>query len=297
MGDKEQVDAKQQQAPAEAQPAVPLPANPPPPQYPAAAATNPENPEKISKSDRIMAAATVVIAVGTLVSAGAICFQWREMVKGGTDTSALVGYAQRQADDADKIKLSADKQAVAAQGFADTAVLTNGGIGDAVKKLDAQAKATQSSARNAETALIVSERAYLAVGINDFSYDTKSVLLPIVNTGHIPAGRGKTTIHEMTVSRKPVMGPDDNGPIEEMHWSELDKDWIENKEQKVFIVGKIVYNDGFPNTKERTAGFCFTTDVRTIPGKVEWYPCEWSAELPISEKLDKYPSPQYRTPQ
>jgi hypothetical protein len=264
-----------------------------------------------------MAAATVVIAVGTLVSAGAICFQWREMVKGGTDTSALVGYAQRQADDADKIKLSADKQAVAAQGFADTAVLTNGGIGDAVKKLDAQAKATQSSARNAETALIVSERAYLAVGINDFSYDTKSVLLPIVNTGHIPAGRGKTTIHEMTVSRKPVMGPDDNGPIEEMHWSEypfggyspvgnvvihvrvpnLDKARIENKEQKVFIVGKIVYNDGFPNTKERTAGFCFTTDVRTIPGKVEWYPCEWSAELPISEKLDKYPSPQYRTPQ
>lgn len=101
----------------------------------------------MSKSDKIMVWATCVIAAGTLVSAAAIALQWREMVKGGTDTSMLVGYAQRQADDADKIKLSAQNQAIAAHQFANTADDINSNINDAVGKLDAQSKATQDTAR------------------------------------------------------------------------------------------------------------------------------------------------------
>src|ERR1700722_5812630 len=92
----------------------------PPPNPPAPAPEQGKDPDKITKSDRIMIAATIVIAFGTLVSAGAICFQWYEMHLGGNDTKALVGYASRQAADADKIKASADKSAQASRDFADT---------------------------------------------------------------------------------------------------------------------------------------------------------------------------------
>ncbi len=48
-------------------------------------------------TDAVMIVLTIAIAIGTLVSAAAIFMQWKEMVKGGADTGALVGYAQRQA--------------------------------------------------------------------------------------------------------------------------------------------------------------------------------------------------------
>ena len=83
------------------------------------------------------------------------------MVKGGADTAALVGYAQRQADDADKIKLSAEKQATAAQKFADTAGLINSGMGDAVKKLDAQARASAASIKATQDAMRLDQRAWV----------------------------------------------------------------------------------------------------------------------------------------
>jgi hypothetical protein len=97
MGDQEQIAAKQQEASPEAVPSVQPPIDPPPPEQPEAPPTPPENPEKIGKSDRIMIAATVVIAFGTLVSAGAICFQWYEMHTGGADTHYLATAAGTQA--------------------------------------------------------------------------------------------------------------------------------------------------------------------------------------------------------
>src|ERR1019366_136473 len=116
------------------------------------------------------------------------------------------GYAQRQADDADKIKLSADKQAIASQQFADNAALINSGVGHAVNKLDAQAKATQgsanaaqSAAKTADKALHVSERAYIVVGQPLIDTTTKYITLPIINTGHIPSGKVVGTVHEITI--------------------------------------------------------------------------------------------------
>lgn len=175
MGDKEQVDAKQEQAPAKAEPAIPPSANPPPPQQPATATTNPENPEKMSKSDRIMAAATVVIAIGTLVSAGAICFQWREMVNGGADTTA--------------IKVAAQKQADAAQQFADTADEINGNINDAVGKLNDQANATKRVANEAlvQAQIAVSgSRAWMVPSGNGEVKDG-SIRVDFKNMGHSQA--------------------------------------------------------------------------------------------------------------
>jgi hypothetical protein len=144
MGDENQVAAEEQQTPSEAQPPVAPPINPPPPQQTAPTAANPEDAptEKISKSDRIMIAATVVIAIGTLVSAGAICFQWYEMHTGGADTKAIADAAQKQVG-------AANRSADASQKFADTAGFINGGIADAVKNLQKQAKGIENLAGQA----------------------------------------------------------------------------------------------------------------------------------------------------
>jgi hypothetical protein len=158
MADQKDVSAEQQQPSPETQPPVTLPANPLPSQYVPPSSTEREGSSsaKIGLSDRIMIGATTVIAIGTLVSAGAISFQWWEMHTGGKDTTRIADAAGDQAD--------------AAQQFSDTAADINQGIADAVKKLDAQAKATQITANAAKSAaqiasnqLILGERPWLKI--------------------------------------------------------------------------------------------------------------------------------------
>jgi hypothetical protein len=147
MDEQKNAGQPQEKTPKEVPPSAPPPIDPPqaPPNPGPEEGDRGDEPRKSSTiSDKVMVFATCVIAAGTLVSAGAIVLQWKEMVKGGADTTALVGYAQRQADDADKMRLSADKQAGASQQFADTASLINGNINDAVSKLNLQADKTQS---------------------------------------------------------------------------------------------------------------------------------------------------------
>ena len=206
MDENKDASPKEQQAPVEVPPPAPPTVDPPqPPPNP-----NPEQdgkPKKMSNSDKIMVWATCVIAAGTLVSAAAIAFQWREMVKGGADTSALVGYAQRQADDADKIKSSADKQAAAAQRFADTAGLINSNVNDAVGKLDAQARATQRSANAAKSAAdtaIAGLRPWIK--IMDVQTRGEGTVIPALSfqTNPVwPAGTSQTTF-QLQISLKNV---------------------------------------------------------------------------------------------
>lgn len=146
-------------------------------------------------SDAVMLTLTAAIAIGTVVSAAAIFLQWREMVKGGTDTGLLVGYAQRQADDADKIKLSADKQANAAQQFADTAVLINNSLGNAVEKLDAQAKASAASIKATQEAMRLDQRAWVGVLAQ---MDKPEVGKPLIGKALI-TNSGKTFAVKMTI--------------------------------------------------------------------------------------------------
>jgi hypothetical protein len=131
------VEKENAQNPADSTPAAaPPPIQPqvdPPPIAQGAEPEGEQPREKMSTSDWIMSIATVVIALGTIVSAAAIGLQWREMVNGGADTAA--------------IKVAAQKQADAAQHFADTAASINAGIGGAVEKLDAQSRAAQETAR------------------------------------------------------------------------------------------------------------------------------------------------------
>jgi len=105
--------------------------------------------ERMSLSDKIMSVATVVIALGTVVSAMAIYLQWREMVGGESDTSA--------------IKTAAQQQVAAAKDFASTAVKIDAGIADAVTQLGEQAKHSGAAIGTTRDAVRLDERAWVVV--------------------------------------------------------------------------------------------------------------------------------------
>jgi CRISPR/Cas system CMR subunit Cmr6 (Cas7 group RAMP superfamily) len=255
-------------------------------------------------SDAVMIGLTFFIAFGTLVSAAAIYMQWREMVNGGTDTTA--------------IRVAAQKQAGASQQFADTAVLISGGISNAVNELDAQAKATQKSANTAKNAadiankaLHISERAYIVVGLPTIDTTTKYITLPIVNTGHIPSGKVKGIVHEATID-----GVDPNSlsirinPTE-THWKHyelesvpttgqtmnfsvpipaLNAENLNSGHQQIIIVGVIIYNDGFPDDAEQQWPFCYGNAMLAQSKNLQWVVCDSNLYLPEVIKEDHYPS-------
>jgi hypothetical protein len=187
MGEEEQARNKQQQAPAEAPPPVPPPVDPPQPP-PNPGPEKHDDPKKMTKSEKIMVWATCVIAVGTLVSAGAICFQWYEMHTGGADTKAIACAAEKQVR-------AANRSADAAQQFADTAALINGGVGDAVKKLDAQAMNTKNLSDESRDANYRELRPYVQFQRLDvvgdiFHGDAIKGTAYAINTGRTPAVSG-----------------------------------------------------------------------------------------------------------
>jgi hypothetical protein len=309
MGEKEQAPDKQQQTPAEVPPPVPPPVDPPQPP------PNPdperyENPKKMSKSEKIMVWATCVIAAGTLVSAGAICFQWREMVNGGVDTAA--------------IKIAAQKQADAAQQFADTAEDINGSIGDAVKKLDAQAKGTQRSANAAKSAAVtadkvlhVSERAYVVAGQPTIDIETKYITLPIENSGRIPSGKVRAIIHEVTIDGvNPAAVLSVKYPVTEAHWKHQEMEsvpvttnqtmsftifvpainvkYLNDGREQIFIVGVITYSDGFPDDTEQRWPFCYGSALLSQSKHLIWGVCDSNLYLPQAIEQDHYPNNEFQ---
>ena len=75
--------------------------------------------------------------------------------------------AEKQAGAAQKIAYASKRNADAAQRFADTAALINGGIGDAVKKLDARRRAARRTAGTAGEALVSKAQIRPWLGIVD----------------------------------------------------------------------------------------------------------------------------------
>jgi hypothetical protein len=153
MQDKPEGSHEQAQADPSPPPLAPIPpANPPPvPPIGGQGTTSksgdeqPHNPppeDKLMKNDKVMIALTIAIALGTIVSAGAIVLQWREMVGGGKQTDKIIAAANINAD-------AATKSAKAAQDFATNAGHINTAMGKAVEKLNLQAAATKSVADQA----------------------------------------------------------------------------------------------------------------------------------------------------
>ncbi|HMD77670.1 MAG TPA: hypothetical protein VKG86_09875 [Terracidiphilus sp.] len=143
-------------------PVQPLPPPPKPPHK------DRHSGEKISTSDKIMAAATVVIAVGTLVSAAAIVLQWREMVGGGTQTDQIIN-AANGIKTAQGQLVSDNKQVLAdnRQALAEVLQENREELANALQQ-NRDALQSQTAASNGQLAAIqqqteVSERPWIAV--------------------------------------------------------------------------------------------------------------------------------------
>jgi hypothetical protein len=265
---------------------------------------------EIKASDWIMVIATIFIAIGTLVSAGAICFQWYEMHTGSVDTKAIADAAEKQAD--------------AAKDFAQNAERINEGIGNAVLKLDAQAQAIQRSADAAKTAaaiaqetLHVSERAYLTLGtpMHDFSH--KIINIPIINSGRIPSGKMTAIIHEVTFK---IADPDltsyplTDETILERHWVDqffsdipvgapytievfmpaLDQAEFTSGKQGVYIVIELTYNDGFIGSVPQKWLFCDGSGYLSSAKTNNMHPCgQPEIYLQILKTVDGYPNQKF----
>ncbi len=99
-----------------------------------------------TKSEWVMVFLTFVIATTGVV--GIIL-----VIQSSGDTRKIIAAAQQQACAARQIAAASNRNAVAAESFATSAGQISDGIGESVKKLAAQAKATQTSAKAAEIAL------------------------------------------------------------------------------------------------------------------------------------------------
>lgn len=212
------------------------------------------------------------------------------------------------------------KAANAAESAANTAALTldenNRQFQNTLEQMKAQTGAQQGAVDVARDTLEITQRAYLILEINDINYESQYVILHMRNIGHIPPVNIRTVVHEATVSRppgevnKPAFQPT---PIDEMHWTQdvingqmyetdinihvrlprVDEIRLAQNQQKVIIVGKITYNDGFPKTEDQITPFCYQTAIHSQ--RKIWGTCDWSKEFPISEKTDEYPSDKYHT--
>jgi hypothetical protein len=152
---------------------------------------------RMTVAEAVMAFLTLVIAGTGIVG---ICL----VIQSSADTKAIVAATQEQACSARKIAEASQRNATAAEGFATSAGLINSGVQDAVKKLDAQAKATQESANAAqrsanvaEDTLIASNRPWLdiqpqiagAFTLNEQGEARFILRVDTENIGHSPAIR------------------------------------------------------------------------------------------------------------
>jgi hypothetical protein len=302
MDDHINAPESQQQTSDSAQPSRQLSKQPPPIQ-PVSHSKHLKESEKIKASDWIMVAATIVIAAGTLVSAGAIVLQWKEMVGGGAQTQQLID--------------AANKNTAAAQSFANSASSINGGISEAVAKLDAQARATQESANTAKRAadtadksLHISERAYLIFGELQTDFPNKLIYIQFLNAGRIPSGPVEVITHEATFNVDTPAGNFPFAQANEKSWSRMkyqqispsvpakigipvplaSVDRLKIGTQIVAVAGYATYYDGFANTPQQRLPFCTQTIYHAVTKEDFVVICDPAYVIPKMEAADGYPN-------
>jgi hypothetical protein len=158
MEEHEAAPAKQQAKPADAIRSSTLSADSPADE-PATDLEGGGKPKRMGKSDKIMLWATAVIAAGTIVSAGAIVLQWREMVGGGGQTDQLIKAANINACAADQIAAASKRNATAAELFSKSSADISKSMNVAVVKLNLQAGALRDSVQQASRLAEATEKA------------------------------------------------------------------------------------------------------------------------------------------
>lgn len=141
--------------------------------------------DEASKTDRIVAVATVVIAASTIVQCVVIYLQLKEMEATGVQTNAIVEVTKKQADAADKISKAADKFQTSAAGI-------NTQTTAAVGEFQRMAGASEQNIRAVQESSRVDERAWMSpLGDHRFTEDSgggfHQALITVKNVGKTPA--------------------------------------------------------------------------------------------------------------
>lgn len=165
-----------------------------------------------------------------------------------------------------------------------------------------QTKAQANAAETAKETLRVSERAYLAIGGLTMSGNPMHLIMPMINTGHIPAKDVSVLVFEETIFS--------NTNFLEGHWSQFefkeeippgnalysittssgaDADEVAKGAQIVTVAGSVEYNYGFPKTPNETTWFCFHSIYDEGVKTSRFMPCDTEAMIPIMKKDIQYP--------
>ena len=173
------------------------------------------------------------------------------------------------------------------------------------------ADAAKSAADTAKDALYISQRAYLTDGASGINGSTKSITIPIINSGHIPSGPVEVVVHETTVNVTPAEADTDLRTAVERHWGkyifqsippgwplsiaipvpQMSEAYLNSGQQIVIIAGFIAYNDGFPDTTQQNWPFCQRTTYQSVMKRFFVGPCRLGDDtLHKLEILDGYPN-------
>jgi hypothetical protein len=171
------------------------------------------------------------------------------------------------------------------------------------------ADAAKSAAKTADQAMHISERAYLFIDHPVFNLGMKSVFLPITNSGRIPSGRVEITTHYVVANLKSQTQP----KVELKDSSEHRKAVLEYESistgtpittnqtlntvdvkrvtagvQRIYVVGYITYNDGFPETPIQKYTFCMDEGANRIRGDIEITSCDFATYMAMIDPLPEH---------
>jgi hypothetical protein len=224
-------------------------------------------------SNAVMILLTAFIALGTIVSAVAIGFQWHEMHEGGKDTTAIAAAAK--------------KQAGAANSFATSAEGINTEIGTAEGDFAKMAKSSEDAINATRDTMRRDQRAWVGLlqmsGIpeKDKPYDVESIL---TNTGKTPAKKLVRLQRAIITARGTKFAPDYKAAMVDSPNPSVsillpnqffrgttrisegkillptDIDSIEQGDKTIYVFGKVCYEDVFG--KKHWERFCDFYDPR-----------------------------------
>jgi hypothetical protein len=140
------------------------------------------------------------------------------------------------------------------------------------------------------------------------------MIIPLVDTGHIPSGTAVTIVHEATFN---VADPAERFSFdnsaektwEHTVWSSivpgshqslgvpvplLEEAKVNSGLQSIIVAGTITYNDGFAGTQDQVWRFCFRNVFQTTMKKSYLIECNTDDFLPGLEKADRYPNNEHK---
>jgi len=255
---------------------------------------------RFSLTDWITAIAAAVSALATVAIMIWAGLQWKEMDDAGKQTDRLiclygqqVAQLSKQASDTHDLAVNAKLQADRTKAIADQAA--------------PQARAARDAANAAQQALYLSNRAnIISIQPQLRIADTRQVLIPFINTGHLAATDFSVEIYEITTN-----GINNTPPIE-AHWTKIGKikidpatfgsdfvaniglpgvvpEDLKNVKQAVVYAAAAVYLDGFPKTVAQHYLVCAHTFVNAKNHEISWIPCDPATIIPELKHAMKYP--------